>query len=204
MANKRVSMKGRGADLFFGDYIPPKAPVAHAVSPDDVAVVAADSPPPSSSLVTEDIAGPDSVTPKPSELVSPVTPPVAASAESGASLQRAAGKRTTMQASMGASKRASSIAFERDVKLASTLAISIEAVEAIRRAVREPGREVAYVRLTPEEKGMVGDIVHAYKKRGQRTTENELHRIAINHLLQDYHEHGEGSVLARVLASLLA
>jgi len=80
----------------------------------------------------------------------------------------------------------------------------VDSIEAIRRALREPGREVAYVRLTPEEKGLVGDIVHAYKKRGQRTTENELHRIAINHLLQDYHEYGEESVLARVLASLRA
>ena len=55
-----------------------------------------------------------------------------------------------------------------------------------------------------EEKAQLSDIVYTYKRQGQKTYENEVNRIAINYLLLDYHEHGEQSVLARVLAALLA
>ena len=37
-----------------------------------------------------------------------------------------------------------------------------------------------------------------------KTSENELSRIAINFLLEDYKANGETSILAKVLASLLA
>jgi hypothetical protein len=90
-------------------------------------------------------------------------------------------------------------------ELASTLAeLDAETIDAIRKVVKVQGREVSFIRLTPEEKAQVSDIVYTYKRQGQKTTENQINRIAINYLLHDYHEHGEQSVLARVLASLLA
>ena len=89
--------------------------------------------------------------------------------------------------------------------LASTLAsVEAETIDAIRKVVKTQGRDVSFIRLTPEEKAQVSDIVYTYKRQGQKTTENQINRIAINYLLHDYHEHGEQSVLARVLASLLA
>ena len=50
----------------------------------------------------------------------------------------------------------------------------------------------------------LSDIVYTYKRQGQKTSETEINRIALNYLLLDYREHGQQSVLARVLAALLA
>jgi hypothetical protein len=77
-------------------------------------------------------------------------------------------------------------------------------IEEIRRTVKVPGREVSYVRLTPEEKGRLADIVYTYKRQGVKTSENEINRIAVNYMLADYQEHGEQSVLGKVLAALQA
>jgi hypothetical protein len=79
-----------------------------------------------------------------------------------------------------------------------------ETVEAIRKVVKTLGREVSFVRLTPEEKGALAEVVYAYKRQGIKTTENEINRIAINALLADYHANGEASLLARVLGALRA
>ena len=88
---------------------------------------------------------------------------------------------------------------------ASTLAsYDSETVDAIRRAVRAPGREVSFVRLAAEEKAELADIVYAYKRQGHRTSENEINRIAINFILRDYKANGSNSILSRVLAAIVA
>ena len=79
-----------------------------------------------------------------------------------------------------------------------------EVIAAIRKVVKTPGREVSFVRLSAEEKGQLADIVYTYKRQGQKTSENEINRIAINFLLRDYQANGERSVLALTLADLLA
>lgn len=90
-------------------------------------------------------------------------------------------------------------------ELASMLSgVSAGQVEAIRKIVRLSGKEVSYVRLTPGEKDELADIIYAYKRRGTKTTENEISRIAVNYILADYKENGENSVLARVLEALRA
>ena len=73
----------------------------------------------------------------------------------------------------------------------------------IRKAVKVPGKEVSFVRLTAEEKGQLADIVYTYKRQGKKTSENEINRIAINFLLEDYKNQGANSILARVMDSLL-
>jgi hypothetical protein len=56
---------------------------------------------------------------------------------------------------------------------ASTLAsIDGEGIEAIRRVVKQTGREVSFVRLSPEEKGRLADVVYTYRRQGRKTTEN--------------------------------
>ncbi len=77
-------------------------------------------------------------------------------------------------------------------------------IETIRKAVRHIGREVTFVRLTPEEKSQLADIVYTYKRQGVKTSENEISRIAISYLLEDYKTNGQESILAKVIASLLA
>ena len=88
--------------------------------------------------------------------------------------------------------------------LASNQDSEQETIEAIRKAVKVSGKEVAYIRLTPEEKQDVAEIVYTYTRQGKKTTENEVGRIALNYILIDYKAKGEQSILARVIDALLA
>src|SRR5215211_1338232 len=88
---------------------------------------------------------------------------------------------------------------------ASTLANNQDSViEVIRKSVRHVGKEITFVRLTPEEKAQLADIVYTYKRQGTRTSENEVARIGLNHLIEDYKANGETSILAKVMAALNA
>ena len=75
-------------------------------------------------------------------------------------------------------------------------------IELVRKAVKELGKEAATHRFTLEEKKAIADIIYAYKNRGIRTSENEITRIAVNFLINDYRENGENSVLDRALKAL--
>lgn len=182
MPSKRVSLKGKGADLFFGDYVPEQQP----------APLPGDAPPPAAAPLPDDVP-----TAAPAELA-PDYPVEAAPAR----------PRRARQAATAASNGAPSPASKRASTLASTgasiEAIEAEAIESIRKVVKDPGREVSFVRLSLAEKTQLGDIVYTCKRQGQKTTENEINRIGLNYLLWDYREHGEQSVLARVLAALRA
>jgi hypothetical protein len=171
---KRVSLKGKGAELFFGD-LPTAAPADAGADPKQGEQL------PEAALIQAEAVPPPAVTPEP--LPAKDTKPRTRARTSRAP-ERTQGR-------------------NRQAEPALTL-VDASAVEAIRQVIKAPGREVSYVRMTPEEKAQLSDIVYTYKRQGQKTSENELNRIAINYLLLDYHEHGEQSVLARVLAALLA
>ena len=75
-------------------------------------------------------------------------------------------------------------------------------IETVRKAVKELGKEAATHRFTIEEKSVIADLVYAYKRRGIRTSENEITRIAVNFVLQDNQESGKNGVLDKVLRAL--
>ena len=77
-------------------------------------------------------------------------------------------------------------------------------IEEIRKTVKATGKEVSFVRLTPEEKNLLVDIVYTYKRQGVKTSENEINRIAVNFLLLDFKVNGAESILTRVIEALLA
>ncbi len=77
-------------------------------------------------------------------------------------------------------------------------------IESIRKAVKGLGKEAATYRFTAEEKKSLADIVYQYRGQKIRTSENEITRIAINNLVEDYRQNGKNSVLARVINSLNA
>lgn len=81
-------------------------------------------------------------------------------------------------------------------------------VKTIRKTVRQVGKEVLFVRLSPNEKHTLGSIVYAfneiYRGEGYKTSENEIGRIGLNFLLEDYRGNGNNSILAQVLAALIA
>ena len=97
------------------------------------------------------------------------------------------------EASLHASKHASMLANHPDAL-----------IETIRKTVKQIGKETTFLRITPEEKQQLREIDYTYKRRGIRTSENEISRIGLMFLLEDYKAHGEASILARVLTALNA
>ena len=65
-------------------------------------------------------------------------------------------------------------------------AVAAPNLDEIRKAVKQLGKDAATHRFTAEEKGALADIVYTY----------------VNWLLQDYHQNGGISVLARMLEEL--
>jgi hypothetical protein len=84
----------------------------------------------------------------------------------------------------------------------ATAAMGPAKLETIRQAVRQIGKEAATHRFTIQEKDALKEIEYTYGRKGIRTSENEITRIAVNHLIQDFHENGDSSILARVLEKL--
>jgi len=74
--------------------------------------------------------------------------------------------------------------------------------ETTRRAVKQFGKEAATHRFTLEEKRALKAIEHEYSEKGIRTSENELTRIAINYMVEDYRMSGGKSILAQVIELL--
>src|SRR5687768_9985561 len=81
-------------------------------------------------------------------------------------------------------------------------------VETIRKTVKQVGKDTLFVRLTSDEKHQVTSVVYAlnemYRGESRKTSENEIGRIGVNFLLEDYKINGEQSILAKVLAALNA
>lgn len=134
--------------------------------------------------------------------------------ETGAEEQRVSDTGEEQTKSESAVNEASSPVAERDTTVSrhhdtetprdheTTTPRDRDTIEAVRRAVKEVGKEAATHRFTVEEKRAVAKVIFAYSQQGVRTSENEIARIAINYLLEDYEQHGERSVLARVLREL--
>jgi hypothetical protein len=77
-----------------------------------------------------------------------------------------------------------------------------EILEEIQRAVKQFGKKAATHRFTDEEKRALARIEFDFQEKKIQTSENELTRIAINFLIEDYRRHGDQSVLAKVLEKL--
>ena len=75
-------------------------------------------------------------------------------------------------------------------------------VRRLRKAVKQIGKEAATHRFTLEEKAGLADTVYTYGRQGTRTSENEIVRIGVNWLLEDYRENARQSVLHKVLRAL--
>ena len=75
-------------------------------------------------------------------------------------------------------------------------------IEAVRRAVKAFGKEAATHRFTLTEKRAIANIVHALHMQGIRTTENEITRIAINFVIDEFNRQEKESLLGRVLQAL--
>lgn len=75
-------------------------------------------------------------------------------------------------------------------------------IEIVRKAVKELGKEAATHRFTQDEKKSIADIIYTYKNQGVRTSENEITRIAVNFIIEDYQQNGKESILDKALKAL--
>ena len=75
-------------------------------------------------------------------------------------------------------------------------------MEEVRKTVKGVGKEVVYVRLTQEEKAVLADVAYTFKRQGMKTSENEIGRIGVNFLLEDFKVNGKQSILAKVIDAL--
>ena len=75
-------------------------------------------------------------------------------------------------------------------------------IELLRKTVKVIGKEAATHRFTVEEKKAIKKIVFTYEDQGLLTSENEITRIAVNYLIEDYKQNGKSSLLDRVLKAL--
>ena len=82
--------------------------------------------------------------------------------------------------------------------------VSSATVRQVRNAVKRLGKEAATHRFTQQEKEKIADIVYTYYRQGYKTSENEIARIGINWLIDEYVANGSRSVLHRVLKALRA
>jgi hypothetical protein len=109
--------------------------------------------------------------------------------------QRGARRSSSRPISQSTSRDTTANATEHEVFLDDSL-------EFVRRAVRTLGKEAATYRFTQEEKRALSSIVYAYKERGVKTSENEITRIALNYLIDEYRRNDTSSILAQVLSRL--
>ena len=75
-------------------------------------------------------------------------------------------------------------------------------IEYVRRSVKEFGKEAATHRFTLVEKRAIANIVHTLNMQGIRTTENEITRIAINFVIDEFNRQEKDSLLGLVLQAL--
>jgi hypothetical protein len=75
-------------------------------------------------------------------------------------------------------------------------------VEHIRAAVKQFGKEAATHRFTSDEKKAIAEVIYNYGRDGIKTSENEISRIGVNFLVEDYKVNGEKSILNKVLKAL--
>jgi len=75
-------------------------------------------------------------------------------------------------------------------------------IQIVRKSVKELGKEAATHRFTVEEKRAVLDLIYTYKNAGIKTSENEVARISINYILEDYKQNGQISILDQALKAL--
>jgi hypothetical protein len=71
-------------------------------------------------------------------------------------------------------------------------------VASISNAVREVGREASTYRFTSNEKKALAEIIYTFRMKNIRISENEIARIAVHYLINDYKEKINNSILSRV------
>ena len=74
----------------------------------------------------------------------------------------------------------------------------------IAKSVREVGKEVCTYRLTQKEKTALVEIIYHFRMRNCRLSENEIARIAINFLIEDFKADKNTCMLSSIVEAMKA
>ena len=74
----------------------------------------------------------------------------------------------------------------------------------IAKSVREVGKEVCTYRLTQKEKTALVEIIYQFRMRNSRLSENEIARIAINFLIEDFKADKNTCMLSIIVEAMKA
>lgn len=175
MANKRISLKGRGADIFFGEYEPDNVialPTATAdadqspVEPIDPSDNRQDDPP-----ITPDLSGP-----------TPVAPPQA---------RAHARKQESKKAHVHPSEHATKV---------SPSPWTGELVERVCELVSEPATITNAFRYTDQELSDLTDALYEITKRHRvKLSKQDVARLGLNVVLEEYRRRGDDSLLGELV-----
>jgi len=178
---KRVSMRGRGADIFFGDYDAPSAPPLSADDPALGPPAAIDTPLP---VPVSPVAGSD-------EGHQTATPPDEVPTDQ-------ASEQATEQASRRLSKQASNKASKADAPAASPAgaALDPDVLGFLWENLVEQATLANTFRYTEQELDWLADALYAITKRHRaKLTKQDIARLGLNAVLWDYRVRGDASLL---------
>lgn len=71
-------------------------------------------------------------------------------------------------------------------------------IASIAKSVREVGKEGCTYRLTQREKNALFEIIYHFRKQNRRLSENDIARIAINFLIEDFKMDDRTCLLKRI------
>jgi hypothetical protein len=77
-------------------------------------------------------------------------------------------------------------------------------IATIAKSVREVGKEVCTYRLTQKEKTALIEIIYHFRMRNCRLSENEIARIAINFLIEDFKADKKDCMLSSITEAMKA
>ncbi len=177
---KRVSLRGKGADIFFGDYQP--AGPGESETPEAVA-------PPPTPPVTARPRKRAAPAPRRTEAVQTTTRPESAAvpAQASTNASTAASKHARLHAS---TQQAGSDAAVAEAPLATG------ALDAVLDYVAEPAAITNSFRYTEQELSSLTDALYEVGKRyGVKLTKQDVARLGLNLVLWDYRTRGEASLL---------
>ncbi len=174
---KRVSIKGRGADLFFGEYEPENLVPMPTASP---AEEAADAAPDES--VTKAIGQAEPSTAAPS---TPAAPEQDSDKQARMHARKQESKKARMHASNGAATE--------DAGLPSTLPAEVWDLVAEQATITNA------FRYTDHDLTSLADVLYDITKRHRvKISKQDVARLGLNAVLLDYQEHGDASLLGEL------
>ncbi len=198
---KRVSMKGRGADIFFGEYEAPapaaaRGPEGAAEQPQDAAAVL--PTPPAEPTGGDPAAAPgDPATPTDAAPDRPAVEPTAPDSAAGASDPQGDGAEA-QQPSKRATKQARAGGIPKPERLRSA-PLDPAVLDATWPNVARQATLANTFRYTDEELTWLNDALYDLTTRHRvKLTKQDIVRLGLNAVLWDYQVHGDASLLGEL------